>query len=309
MPAPLPDALRRWRDEGAVATVDGVAIFHRIEGRGPWLVCLHGFPTSSWDWHRLLPLLTPHHRVLVFDFPGYGLSAKPAARDYSLLRQCDATEALLRHHGITECALLAHDMGDSVACELLHRRETGATPPRLTALTLLNGGLYMDLHRPLWTQRFLRTPGLGPLFARLSGWPLFHAQFRRVYAHPEAFDEAHYRAQWALLRHGGGRRCLAAVAGYMRERVRRGARWTAPLERCPLPLRVIWGRSDPIAPPAIAERLAAHHPAVDLVWLDDTGHYPQLERPDAVAAHLLRPWPDRRRDESTAPPPATSPGG
>jgi len=259
------------------------------DGGGPWLVCFHGFPTSRWDWHRLAPLLTPRHRVLVFNFPGHGLSAKPPVRDYSLLRQCDAAKALLRQLGIAECALLAHDMGDSVACELLHRIETGATGLRLTAVTLLNGGLYMDLHRPLWTQRLLRWPWIGPALARLSGWPVFRAQYRRAYAHPESFDEAHYRAQWALLRHGGGRRCLAAVAGYMRERVRRGARWTGPLQRCPFPLRVIWGRSDPIAPPAIAERLVRHRPTTDLVWLDDTGHYPQLERPAAVAAHVLRP--------------------
>lgn len=285
--AQLPDSLRDWMTGGRFVTVDGVSLFYRIGGSGPWLVCFHGFPTSSRDWHRLLPRLEKKFRVLVFDFPGYGLSAKPPRRDYSLLRQLDATEALLRHLGVEEFSLLSHDMGNSVACELLYRLEQGVSRLKVKSLTLLNGGIYMDLHRPLLTQRLLRTPLLGPIVARLSGWTVFRAQYPRVYARPAEFDESHYREQWALIRHNEGRRCLASIAGYMRERTRMGQRWLGPLHRCRVPLQAIWGRCDPIAVPAIAERLAANHPKVKLIMLDDTAHYPQLERPAEVAAAIL----------------------
>ncbi|MBI3884834.1 MAG: alpha/beta hydrolase [Opitutae bacterium] len=284
----LPDSVRTWRDGGNFVEADGVPVFHRVAGRGPWLVCFHGFPTSSWDWHRLLPLLEKHFRVLVFDFPGHGLSGKPAHRDYSLKRQFDAAEALWRHLGIEEFSLLSHDMGDTVACELLRRLELGASRCRLKSLTLLNGGLYPDLHRPLLTQRLLRTPVLGPLVARCSGWPVFRTQYARLYARPAEFTEEHYREQWALLLHNEGRRSLASVAGYMPERLRMGEQWLGPLHRCPVPLRAIWGRLDPVAPPTMTARLAAKHPALELVALDDAGHYPQLERPAEVAAALLR---------------------
>ena len=83
-------------------------------------------------------------------------------------------------------------------------------------------------------------------------------QYPRVYAAPGRFDEAHYRAQWALLLNNGGRRTLHKVAGYMKERRRMGEQWTGPLHRLELPLRVIWGRQDPIAVYEIARRLCAN---------------------------------------------------
>jgi len=66
---------------GRFSRVDDVELFYHVNNhyssRLPWLVCFHDFPTSSWDWHLLLPYLEKRYRILVFDFPGYGLSAKP----------------------------------------------------------------------------------------------------------------------------------------------------------------------------------------------------------------------------------------
>lgn len=54
----LTSEVRTWLEQGAFARVDGVDLFYRVAGGDrrdlPWLVCFHGFPTSSWDWHSLL---------------------------------------------------------------------------------------------------------------------------------------------------------------------------------------------------------------------------------------------------------------
>lgn len=247
------------------------------------MVCFHGFPTSSWDWHLLLPSLEKTHRVLVFDFPGYGLSGKPVERDYSLKRQLDSAEALLDFLQIAEFDLLAHDMGNSVACELLRRREQGGYRFRLKSLTLLNGGVYMEMHRPLLTQRMLRTPLIGALAARLTSWRMFRLQYPKVYAWPEQFDQLHYLSQWSLLLNNDGRKTLHKIAGYMRERTRMGEQWTGPLHRLDLPFQVIWGKEDPIAVYGIAQKLCEHNATAVLTTLQGVGHYPQLEAPGEVA--------------------------
>ena len=283
----LTDELHSWMASGRTAMVDATHVWYRVEGKGPWLVCFHGFPTSSWDWHRLLPLLTPHFRVLVFDFPGYGLSEKAPDRDYSLLRQMDAVEALLKLLGIHEFDLLAHDMGVSVACELLFRLRESASKLKLRSLTLLNAGIYMDLHQPLLTQRLLRTPLVGELVARLSSYRVFRHQYPQVYASPESFDEDHYQQQWALMLNNGGRQVLAKIAGYMNERIRYKRRWLEPLEQCRLPVKLIWGLLDPIAVPAISQRLLSLNPRVALMVLENVAHYPQLEAANEVATQLL----------------------
>lgn len=283
--------LHSWMAAGRFLRADGVDLWHRQFSRGqtqlPWLVCFHGFPTSSWDWHRLLPLIEDRLRVLIFDFPGYGLSEKPPDRDYSLLRQFDAAESLLHQLEIGEFHLLAHDMGLTVACELMHRVAAGETTLRPLSYQLLNGGIYPELHKPLPTQRLLRTPVLGPLTARLASWRLFRHQYPKVYARPDEFSEAHYQEQWSLMLNNDGRRTLAAIAGYMPERLRRRERWIGAFHGLRAPAHLIWGVEDPIAVVGMAHRAVAENPLITLNLLDETGHYPQLEAPGAVAELLL----------------------
>ena len=56
----------------------------------------------------------------------------------------------------------------------------------------------------------------------------------------------------------------------------------------PRPLGVVWGRHDPIAAHAMAERLVAVRPGTPLFTMEDVGHYPMVEDPDGFAAAVLR---------------------
>ena len=84
------------------------------------MLVLHGFPTSSYDWQHQLDVLRARRRVVMLDYPGYGLSAKPDAT-YSLFTQADVVEACAQELGLGDVALVTHDMGDSVGGEILAR--------------------------------------------------------------------------------------------------------------------------------------------------------------------------------------------
>ena len=97
-----------------------IHVFHQ-EGEGPLLVLLHGFPTSSYDWRHLIER-SPGKAILAFDFLGFGLSDKPRDHSYTLSWQADLTEELVRRHSNGEPVYVcAHDLGTSVATELLAR--------------------------------------------------------------------------------------------------------------------------------------------------------------------------------------------
>ena len=118
------------------------------------LVLVHGFPTSSWDWHAVWPALEARFRVVALDMLGYGLSDKPAGHDYSIFEQADLQEALLGRLGIGACHVLAHDYGDTVVQELLARRvEKKPGVGTFHSVCFLNGGLIPGFHRPRPIQR------------------------------------------------------------------------------------------------------------------------------------------------------------
>ena len=94
------------------------------------LLLFHGFPESSFSYHAVIKgLLNVFERIVLFDMLGYGLSDKPE-RDYtySLLEQADTALHVWNHFGIKGGHLLAHDMGNSVATEMLARHERNLMP-------------------------------------------------------------------------------------------------------------------------------------------------------------------------------------
>jgi len=288
MPETLSGELAAWRDRGRRLPVFGQEVFVLAEGEGaePLLV-LHGFPTCSLDFARALPFLAARRRVVLHDHPGFGLSDKPERYSYSLLEQAEFALGVWRELGISRGHLVAHDYGTSVASEILARRERGLVPVELLSLTLSNGSVLLELAHLRLAQRILRSPTLGPLFARVAGRAVFKRQMRRIVGDPGSVTEAELDLLWEALERAGGRARLPRISSYQEERLRFRDRWVGALSRLDLPAHVLWGRRDPIAVAAIAERLAATIPRARLTWLEQLGHYPMLEDPQRWSEGVL----------------------
>ena len=159
--------VEQWRDSGAFEEVGGHRLFSvRRDGGGPLLLFLHGFPSSSFDWRELLDQ-RPEHAALAFDFLGFGFSDKPPDHVYSLAWQADAAEELVRRAGAREVFIVAHDMGTSVATELMARDLRGELDMDIAGALLFNGSILLDRASPTPGQRLLRGRA-GAVFARLT---------------------------------------------------------------------------------------------------------------------------------------------
>lgn len=277
--------LEDWQRGGRTTTYRGHAVFYRADGRGDALLCLHGFPSASWDWHKLWPALTARYGVVAADMLGFGLSAKPHPYPYSVRDQADLHEALLAELGITSVHVLAHDYGVSVAQELLARQLDGGGID-VRSVCFLNGGLFPEAHRARLAQRALRTP-LGPLLVRLMTARGFAASFAAIFGPRTRPSPEELATIWALNTHHDGLRVLPRLLGYIDERRACRARWVGALCTTRVPLRLINGPEDPVSGRHMAERYRALVPQPDIVLLDGIGHYPQLEAPDQVRAALL----------------------
>jgi pimeloyl-ACP methyl ester carboxylesterase len=261
-------------------------IFCRLEGEGPWLTFLHGFPTSSWDYAGLVSDLKHGYRLLFFDFLGFGDSDKPVDHHYSLFEQAGLAEAVWQHFGVQETLLVAHDYGATVAVELLARQAEGRLTARIRRVFLMNSGLYVDVQRPVLVQNLLQIPGLGKALSTLIGEKAFNRQFASIFSaqHPISPQEMHQH--WSAIQRRDGVRNYHRLIHYLSERRENKARWEATLENPGVPVKFLWGQQDPVSGRHMAERILERIPQANLMALEDVGHYPQLETPERVVAEI-----------------------
>ena len=280
----LPSRVAAWQTSGGYEQVDGRRIFVRHSGgSGPLVVLLHGYPSSSFDWRLVLPEIeATGARVLVFDFLGFGLSDKPADHVYSLHGQADLVERLVDGR---PARVIAHDMGTSVANELMARDIDGRLSFQLDGVLLFNGSMIIERAHLTPAQKVLRSR-FGPLLARLSSERLFRLQFSRVFSklHPLSADEA--ADQYALLAHQNGNRIIDRLSYYLHERVEFAARWHGAIRDWPGRWELAWAGQDPVCVEGVLQAVLELRPGTPLTRWPELGHYPQLEDPAQVAPVL-----------------------
>ncbi|MFG3524485.1 alpha/beta fold hydrolase [Nocardia nova] len=276
---------RTWIAGGSHLELSGHRIFHRQDGPidGRPVTLLHGYPTSSHDWVSILPALTESGcRVTTLDFLGFGASDKPRGHDYRMTEQATLVEQLWQRLGIAGTALVAHDYGVSVAQELLARDST-----RVQRMAWLNGGLYPDLYRPLPIQHLMTTP-IGKILNPLMSETTFRMTLRRILGRP--VPDADLHQMWLAMTDGGGKHVQWALNRYHAERRANAERWQQALETYSGPTLFVWGPADPISGGHLLPRLREQLPGARFEVLDEppaTGHYPQVENPEAVAGALV----------------------
>lgn len=281
-------ALDDWRAQSQAFHFRGHTIRYWTAGdtQAQPLLLIHGFPSASWDWHRLWAPLAERYRLIACDMLGFGYSAKPRGHAYSLLEQADLQQALLAHVGESRpLHVLAHDYGDSVTQELIARHQEGQL--QLAGCVFLNGGLFPETHHPVRVQKLLLGP-LGPLLGRLFSRRKLAQSFARIFGPHTQASEAELDALWQLVAYNNGPAVMHRLIRYMPERRQQRQRWVTAMQATTLPMRVIDGAFDPISGAHMVTRYREVIADADTVLLDGIGHYPQLEAPAAVLDHYLQ---------------------
>lgn len=273
--------LDAWRARGKPLAYRGHEVFYVDEGEGDVLVCIHGFPTASWDWSRVWPGLTERYRVIAPDMMGFGFSAKPRDYGYSLLDQADLFERLLGALGVTRAHFLCHDYGDTVGQELLARAAEEKLPFEIRSMCFLNGGIIPGEHRPRVMQRLLFSP-FGFLVGRLMSEKRFHKSFAEVFGPDSQPSAEELHDFWTLVAHNNGQGIVHKLIRYMGERIQHKARWVGALQQTAVPICFVNGPEDPVSGRHMADMYRKLVPNPDVVILDGMGHYPQVEAPDAT---------------------------
>ncbi|MEV4348509.1 alpha/beta fold hydrolase [Actinoplanes sp. NPDC049596] len=251
---------------------------------GPPVVLLHGIGRSLEDWLPQHDRLGDH-RVISLDMPGFGLSQRMPART-TLAALAEGVWAALDALGATEPAhLMGNSLGGAVAMQMLVD-----DPARVTTLTLVNSAGFGQ--EVTFALRMLAIPLLGrPLLGRIDPRVARRVE-RSLFA-----DRALVTPERVAMAVRIGRQPDFAAVYLEIARALGGFRGIAPhwrhellnrVTRNPRPTLIVWGERDLILPATHLPAARALLPHAQSHLFADTGHMPQLERPDDFA-RLVRP--------------------
>ena len=286
-----------WKSKGEFITVNDrklfvidTSSFFSTEDKVPTetMVVLHGYPTSSYDYYKVLLELSKHYRVIIHDHLGFGFSDKPLDYSYSLLDQADLALQLWQQLGVKKVHLLAHDYGTSVATEIIARNNNHELTIEIENLTLCNGSMHIELSQLRTIQKLLKNKWLGKYVAKLTTYAIFSKNLRNVYFDKTKVSNNELKDMWMQLEYNEGRKVIHKLSQYINERYTYWNRWIGALKETNLQTNIVWAKNDPVAVPAIARLIATEISNNKLFWIENTGHFPMLENPDEWLNCILK---------------------
>ncbi len=260
--------------------IEGIEFHYKILGRGePAIVLLHGFVSSVFTWREVMEPLSEYGTVIAFDRPGFGLTERPlpdqweGENPYRAEAHADQTIALIEALGFQDAVLIGNSAGGSVALDAACRY-----PEAVRALVLVDAAVYLQPGPPAWTIPLLSsTQGrrLGILLARAiakHGKPLLELALHDSSQIASEMWEGYTRPThavdwdtifWELL--------ITTDPPYLVD----------CLPQVSIPVLVISGDDDKVVPLQQSIRAADELPIATLAIIEQCGHLPQEECPDA----------------------------
>ena len=273
--------LTDWQKSGNYFDYKHLPIFYHLsEKSDEVLLCLHGFPTSSHDYHKVWNALIKKFSVLAFDLIGYGFSAKPVNFDYTTFNQTDILQNLLEHLQIKKVHILAHDYGNTITQELLARSEENRLSFTIATICFMNGALFPETHRPILAQKILISP-IGFLFGRLISDAKFKQSLASIFGEKTQPTAQEMNEFIEIFKFNNGRKIAHKLIRYMTEREKYRERWVGALQEMKQPFRFINGSADKVSGAHLVKRFRQIVPhQTDIIELAEIGHFPHFEVPD-----------------------------
>jgi len=131
------DNLPDFRFTPHYVEINGLRVHYVDEGRGETILCLHGEPTWSFLYRKMIPILSAEHRVIAMDFIGFGRSDKLTERDdYSIRMHTDILAGFIDAMAFDRVTLVVQDWGGPIGLRLASEK-----PQRIARLVIMNTGL------------------------------------------------------------------------------------------------------------------------------------------------------------------------
>jgi pimeloyl-ACP methyl ester carboxylesterase len=281
LPAVPEIAVRRLR-------ADGVNIFYREGGPadGPVLLLLHGFPTSSFQYRELMPLLADRYRVIAPDLPGFGFTEVPTDRNYhySFGAIANTIQAFTEALHLSKYAMYVFDYGAPTGFRMALQH-----PERITAIISQNGNSYeqglSDSWAPIRKYWAEPTPANRQAVRELLSPEGLKDEYIVGVPHPEQVKPEGYTLDAAMIARPGNMDIQLDLFLDYANNVKLYPKFQGYFRGSKPPTLAIWGKNDPFFIPAGAEAYKIDNPKAE-VQLLDTGHFALETHVREIAAQM-----------------------
>ncbi len=229
------------------ASIDGVRVFYREAGPpgAPSILLLHGFPSSSQQYRRLIDALADRYHVIAPDYPGFGHSDAPPRREfvYSFDRLADVVERFCASIGLNRFYLYTFDFGGPVGLRIATRR-----PEWIAGLVVQNANAYEEGLSPMARDFAALKPGVAGAAERARAiltLEMTKNQWLGGTARPELISPDAWTLDQHFLDQPGRAEIQVDLALDYHTNVARYPEWQAWLRRSQPPMLVAWGKNDP----------------------------------------------------------------
>lgn len=263
--------------------VDGLRLAHLEEGEGPPVLFMHGEPTWSFLWRKVIPAVRDAgFSCIAPDLPGFGRSDKPIDLDwYSYDRHTEFATSLLVDLDLRGATIVVHDWGGPIGLRMAVEH-----PDRIDRLVVLDTGLFTG-HQKMtdaWVafRDFVeRTEDL-PVGFLVKGACKSDPGDEAIAAYdapyPNAASKAGARAFPLLIPQSPSAPGAAA-----------GQRVLAALREDRRPTLTLWADSDPVLPLSAGERFAQAIGREAPRVIEDASHFLQEDKGPEIGA-LIAEW-------------------
>ena len=271
------------------ATVRGRKVFYREAGDAslPAIILLHGFPSSSFMFRGLVPLLADQFHVIAPDYIGFGHSDAPSAEDFDYTFESLAQHVcgLIDELGLKSYILYMHDYGGPIGFRIFTQN-----PDAVKGFVIQNANAYMEgvgdapkqVFLPLWDKRDAASEAGAKTFLA-AGTTQF--QYTVGAKNPAAISPDNWTFDQALLDRPGTDAYQLNLLENYKTNVGLYDVWHEAFRARQPKTLIVWGRHDPFFIEAGATAFLADLPKARLVWLD-AGHFVLDEHAATVAAEI-----------------------
>ena len=267
-------------------TIAGHSIFYREAGdpSAPTLVLLHGYPTSSFMFRHLIPLLADRFHVVAPDHLGFGLSDAPGVEEftYSFDSLTDITEALLAEIGVDRYAIYVQDYGAPIGWRLALRR-----PEAITAVITQNGNAYEEgfvesFWEPVTAYQREQTPTTEAAIREALSIEAIRWQYLTGEPDSSLVDPETWQHDHAYISRPGNDRVQLALFRDYATNIPLYGRLQEYFRDSQVPLLAVWGEGDEIFGPDGARAFARDLPDAQIHLLPG-GHFVLESAVDEIA--------------------------